>query len=78
MPKKMAPVPSARQLMATWDERDARYAIRRHHGATAPLTPDEVDSVIANRREEANALPTRDRSVALAALSQWRAPAVSR
>lgn len=79
-PNLLPPVASARQLTRLWDERDARYAIRtvgpgakRH-----PLTENEKDSIRTFRRMEAEQLEGRDRSVALATLSQWRAPAVMR
>jgi hypothetical protein len=65
------------ELVKLWQDRDRRYAVRRHHGRTAPLMPAEQDSIRAWRLHEISLLPSDDRPAALAVLSAWRAPVVN-
>ena len=72
----LPPVASARQLTDRWAARDAQYASRKIHSIRTPLSLDEQNAVIRWRRAEAEGLPPRDSSVALATLAIWAPPAM--
>lgn len=63
-------------LTDLWDERDRRYAVRRHNGVIAPLTPAEESSIRAYRLSETKALPPVERDRALDALAAWTPPVI--
>lgn len=64
----------ATRLIARWDARDARYAVRKTRGVPQPLSDGEQDAVRAFRRSEALALPVYARETALGALARWVPP----
>lgn len=64
------------ELLALWDERDKRYAIRRAGSRTLPLSEREAESVRAFRYDEVEALPLEHRLIPSQVLVRWEPPHV--
>jgi hypothetical protein len=63
---------TAAELVELWVTRDRRYAMRRE------LSQNEVDSVMAWRRSELEALPANERAVPWSLLTRWTPPVRTR
>lgn len=57
-------------LAELWDERDARYRLRRRE----PLTERELATIVEYRRTELALLSSAERPLALSRLQQWSRP----
>lgn len=61
------------ELVEFWAERNRRYEVRKTRGVAQPLTPAEVNSVLAVRRAEIALFDKHEQAPAWAALDRFAA-----
>lgn len=63
-------------LVAAWQARDRRYAVRKSQGRAIHLTDDEIRSIIAYRRSEVKDLGESDQRLGNVTLDRWTPPII--
>lgn len=62
------------ELEATWDRRDARYAVRAIDHVPHQISPAEEVAIRSWRLAEVRELPGKDLAAAVRALRDWNPP----